>query len=249
MNQQNEEQRVALITGSARRIGKHIAIALHQAGFRVIIHYRHSAEEANALAWKLNQERSGSACALAADLMLKNSLLLLIEEANKWWGRLDLLVNNASVFMPSHLKEQCDADWDVLFTANVKAPFWLSLAAFPYLEKTQGSIVNITDIHADKPLKGYSLYCQSKAALVMQTKSLAREFAPKVRVNAIAPGAIMWPEGENALSESIKEKIMAQTPLKRHGEPQFIANAVLALSENPFITGQVLAVDGGRSLL
>lgn len=243
MNQANKQDvQVALVTGSAQRIGAAIVRHLHEAGFRVVIHCYQSQAHAHTLAQELNRNRLDSAMVLTADLCAKKAGQMLISETLKWAGRLDLLVNNASVFSRN------DADWDALFNLNVKAPFLLSTSAFPLLSQSHGSIVNITDIHADKPLKGYAVYCQSKAALSMQTKALAREFAPTVRVNAVAPGAIMWPEQDNELNTAQKQKIIAEVPLKQHGNPVFIAQAVLALAENTFITGQTLCVDGGRSL-
>lgn len=248
LNQANKQAPVALVTGGARRIGAAIARHLHQAGFRVLIHYHHSHDEARALAHDLNQTHANSVHTLCADLMVKQSATQLITHTINWAGRLDLLVNNASLFKKTPADALDEADWDALFTTNVKAPFWLSHAAYPQLKLQRGSIINITDIHADKPLKDYAVYCQSKAALSMQTQALAIEFAPLVRVNAIAPGAIAWPEQDNALSKTLQQKIIAKTPLKQHGNPLFIAKAVLSLAENPFITGQTLKVDGGRSL-
>jgi len=244
-----QANRVALITGAARRIGASIARHLHQAGFRVIIHCHQSSQDAEKLAIELNTLRPKSACVIAADLTLKPEAIGLIAQALAWGQQLDLLVNNASLFYSSPQDIINDEQWDTLFTLNVKAPFWLSTTARPYLATQLGSIINITDIHADKPLKGYSVYCQSKAALAMQTLALAREFAPEVRVNAVAPGAIIWPEAANALNDEQQQKIIAKTPLKQHGDPVYIAQAVLALVENPFITGQTLRVDGGRSIL
>lgn len=166
----------------------------------------------------------------------------------KWTGRLDLLVNNASIFMRDDSVTDHAQNWELLFTTNVKAPYLLSLAAQPLLAQYEGSIINISDTHAERALKEYSVYCQTKAALEMQTKSLAREFAPKIRVNAVAPGAIAWPEQANSLTPEMQEKIIAKTPLKQHGNPEYIAQAVLFFAENPFITGQILKVDGGRSI-
>ncbi|WP_131764246.1 pteridine reductase [Legionella drozanskii] len=249
MNQANKQAiRVALVTGASRRIGAAIAKQLHQAGFKVLIHCHHSSPEAKNLAELLNQQRPDSAVVLQQDLCAHEAAQRLIVETIAWAGQLDLLVNNASIFTRTPLTHFEENDWDALFTTNVKAPFLLSLAAQPYLAKQQGAIINLTDIHAERPLKDYTVYCQTKAALVMQTKALAREFAPQVRVNAIAPGAIAWPEQANALSLELQNEIIAKTPLKRHGDPAFIAQAVLALVENPFITGQILNVDGGRRI-
>ena len=247
MNYVNKQAaRVALITGSGRRIGAVIAETLHHAGFSVAIHCHQSRDEADVLCNTFNNRRSNSARVFVADLAQKLENQALITHVIDWAGQMDLLVNNASIFTPTPLDVSNEVRWDGLFLINVQAPFWLSLAARPYLAIQKGAIINITDIHAEKPLKGYAEYCQTKAALLMQTKALACEFAPDIRVNAVAPGAIAWPEQENALSVSNQEKIIAKTPLKRHGEPIFIAQAVLALAENRFITGQTLRVDGGR---
>lgn len=249
MNHVNKQaRRVALVTGAAKRIGHAIARTLHQAGYSVVIHYHTAQQEARLLADELNQRRAHSAWVLAADLTQKQQALDLIAKTIEYAGQLDLLVNNASVFSKTHNNALDDNHWEVLFTTNVQAPFWLSQAAHPFLEATTGCIINITDIHADGYLKGYAVYCQTKAALASQTRALASEFAPKVRVNAIAPGSIAWPEHDNALSLDQQKKIIANTALKQPGDPKYIAEAVLALSENRFITGQTLRVDGGRGL-
>ena len=240
-----QDVRVALVTGAARRIGAAIAERLHQAGFNVVIHCHDSTQEADALAIKLNLLRANSACVLVADLSLKNQALALIKQAIDWQGRLDVLVNNASCFIKTSVGDVDEVVCDKLWITNVKAPLWLSEASYASLAKHQGSIINITDIHAEKPL---SVYSQTKAALKMQTEALAREYAPNIRVNAVAPGAIAWPEGENALSPDMQANIISKTLLKKHGEPKWIAEAVLSLVLNEFITGQTLRVDGGRSL-
>lgn len=245
---QEKFQCVALITGASRRIGAAIAEAAHAAGYRVILHCHQSVEAAQALAIKLNDKTAQSAHVISADLRTYSETTRLIEESLSWARRLDLLVNNAAVFFKNDSLSFDEQVWDELFTLNVKAPLWLSQAAYPFLNKTEGSIINITDIHADNPLKDYLFYCQSKAALVMQTKALAREFAPRVRVNGVAPGAIAWPEAKNTLSAKIKASIIQQTPLKKHGTPESVAQAVISLARNSFITGQVLNVDGGRSI-
>jgi pteridine reductase len=236
---------VALVTGAGRRIGAAIAEYLHRSGYSVAIHCRRSKNDADALCAQLNQQRKGSARVFVADLTIKQHNTMLIDEVVKWAGRLDLLVNNASVFLPSSIDTHEDV-WSELFAINVQAPYWLSLAGRSWLAQHCGAIINITDIHAEAPLKGYTQYCQSKAALMMQTKAFAREFAPSVRVNAIAPGAIAWPECDNALSDEQQQKIIDKTLLKRHGKPHYIAEAVYALASNEFITGQTLRVDGGR---
>lgn len=239
---------VALITGSARRIGAAIAKYLHQNGFHIIIHHWQSSQEAQALANQLNSIKAESACIFSVDLLEQDSTFELIQSSLNWAGRLDLLVNNASVFKQTDLTA-LNTDWNTMFQLNVKVPFELSQHAYPYLAATQGSIINLTDIHADKPLKGYAVYCQTKAALSLQTKALALEFSPRVRVNAIAPGAIIWPEGENALSKTKQQNIIEKTALKQHGHPDYIAQAVLAFADNPFVTGEILRIDGGRTLL
>lgn len=241
-----QEAKVALVTGGARRIGAAIVKALHEAGYKVVIHCRGSLEEAHALARDLNNLRVDSAFVLQRELTHPNAPEEMITTVKDWAGRLDLLVNNASVFIRSEPTNFNSNEWQVLFDTNVKVPYMLSLLALPLLKEKGGSIINITDIHAEKPLKGYTAYCQSKAALQMQTYSLAREFSPEVRVNAVAPGAVMWPENANTLSDKEQQKIIAKTPLKSHGNPEYIAQAVLALAQNPFITGQTLKVDGGR---
>jgi pteridine reductase len=241
------QTKVALVTGAARRIGASITKHLHQAGYKVIIHYHKSAQEAQALVTSLNRQRPYSAYSIQQDLADSKAAVNIINETLQWGGRLDVLINNASQFTQTPITEAMDA-WDSLYLINVKAPFLLSQSAYTWLAMHEGVIINITDIHASKPLKNYAVYCQTKAALSMQTLALAKEFAPLVRVNAIAPGAIAWPELENSITEKIQEKIIAQTLLKRHGNPEYIAQAVLALVENNFITGQVLMVDGGRSV-
>lgn len=235
-------EKVVLITGSARRIGAAIACHFHEAGYSVAVHYHRSESEATHLVAAFNASKANSAIAVWGDLSQTETTDNLIRHVLQWRGRLDVLINNASVF------SRQATDWDTLFAVNVKAPFALSQAAFASLSQTGGCIVNITDIHATMPLKGYSVYCQSKAALWMQTKSLAREFAPSVRVNAVAPGAMAWPEGENTLTTAEQAHIIAKTPLRRHGEVQFVAQAVFDLVGQPFTTGQSLAVDGGRLL-
>jgi pteridine reductase len=243
-----QEAKVALVTGGARRIGAQIVKHLHQAGYKVLIHCHTSLTQAHDLATELNHQRANSAQVVAEELSRAMAAENIIQVVNDWAGRLDLLVNNASIFIRSEERLFDNKDWQTLFDVNVKAPYLLSLAARSLLATQQGCIINLSDIHAKKPLKGYAAYCQTKAALDMQTKALAREFSPDIRVNAVAPGAIVWPESGNALSTEQQKQIINQTPLKRHGDPQYIAQAVLALAENDFITGQILKVDGGRSV-
>jgi pteridine reductase len=244
-----QEAKVAFVTGGAHRIGAAIVKKLHAAGYKVVIHCRQALAEAHTLAADLNHQRLDSAFVVSRELTMPKAAEELISTVSDWAGRLDLLVNNASIFTRTTWQAFADEDWQQLFAIHVEVPFLLSMAARPLLSKQRGVIINITDIHAQQPLKNYAVYCQSKAALEMQTKTLALEFAPDIRVNAVAPGAIMWPEGENGLTQADQLKIIQKTPLKQHGHPNYIAQAVLALAENPFITGQILKVDGGRSLL
>jgi pteridine reductase len=246
-NTQNSNK-VALVTGGARRIGAAIVVQLHQEGYFVVVHCHQSQKEGRELVSRLNQQRLNSAHLVHADLYQLESLHLIIKAVITWRGQLDVLVNNASIFSRTDLTTINLALCDRLFRINVQAPLVLSTAAFSQLRINKGVIINLTDIHADRPLTGYGIYCQTKAALAMQTKVLACEFAPDVRVNAIAPGAIAWPEAANTLDDSQRAKIIAKTPLKCHGSPKFIAQAVCALANNSFITGQILAVDGGRSI-
>jgi len=241
-----QDVRVALITGAARRIGAETAHTLHAAGFKVAIHCHQSQKDAQQLASQLNHLRADSAFVFTEDLLQLTVQSKLVKQVIDWAGQLDLLVNNASLFIRNELQTFNQDEWAAQFAVNVQAPYLLSLLARPFLKKQQGSIINITDIHAVYPLKGYSVYCQTKAALVAQTKALAKEFAPDIRVNGVAPGAIAWPEKENAMSEKIQAKIIERTALKRHGNPHYIAQTVLALADNPFISGQIINVDGGR---
>lgn len=239
---------VALVTGAARRVGAAIALGLHEAGFCVALHCYQSVNEAEILCQQFNHLHSASAAVFQSDLGgTPDSLAELVETVVRQWGRLDLLVNNASRFYPCALSEGTKASWQDMMAVNVEAPWFLSKAAAPFLGKQQGSIVNICDIHGEQPLSGYGIYCMSKAALVMQTRVLAKELAPVVRVNGVSPGAMLWPEGVNALDVSTQEEILARVPLKRHGEPADIAHAVCFLAcHAPWMTGQVIRVDGGR---
>jgi pteridine reductase len=249
MQEQSSEAKVALITGAARRIGAAIARQLHAAGMRVILHYNASEEEALSLCEELNQLRPSSARALRADLQMANSAQALVQKAADSWSRLDVLVNNASRFYKTSIGKVTEYAWDDLLTSNLKIPFFLAQAAAPFLAATKGSIINITDMRAERPMRDYSVYCISKAGLVMLTKALAKELGPLIRVNAVAPGAILWPEGDNALTAQDKQKIIEQTLLKRSGYPDDVAKTVLFfVAEGTYITGQVLIVDGGRML-
>ncbi|KKO49807.1 pteridine reductase [Arsukibacterium sp. MJ3] len=237
---------VALVTGSAKRLGRQIICQLHQAGYRVIIHYNQSADDAYSLADSLNQQRPESAVTLQANLLDMPSLTQLAAQALACFNRLDVLVNNASSFYSTPLATASLSDWDDLFGSNVKAPYFLAQALAPELAKQHGCIINMVDIHAKQPLQEHSVYCMAKAALLMMTKSLARELAPTIRVNGIAPGAILWPSQQ--LADTDKAAILQQIPLQRTGTPEDIANTVLFLLQSPYISGQIITVDGGRSL-
>jgi pteridine reductase len=236
----------ALITGAARRIGAELAQRLHAAGANVAIHYRHSADDAHALTMSLNRARAGSAEAFQADLTKSGQLHALVASVIGWSSRLDLLVNNASTFYPTPLGEITDENWTELVGSNLKAPLFLAQAAWPHLRACEGSIVNLVDIHARRPLRNYSVYGAAKAGLAMLTRALAKEMAPEVRVNAIAPGAILWPE--TGMTESAKQSVLRQVPLKRAGSPADIADCLMYLVRARYVTGQVIAIDGGRSI-
>lgn len=240
---------VALITAGSQRIGKAITQALHDKGFNVVIHYRSQKEAALALCQMLNDKRQSSATVIYGNLSNSPSCKTLITKAYQWQNQLDALINNASVFIktPSDFAN-LDENWQTQFESNAKVPFLLAMAACPYLKKTKGNIINIADIHGNSPLKDYGIYCMTKAALLMQTKVLAMQLGPEIRVNAVSPGAIAWPEGDNLLTDSIKTKITNKTCLKRHGHPKNIAKAICQIIENDYLTGINLPVDGGRSV-
>ena len=242
-----DPQRVALVTGSARRIGAVIARHLHAHGYRLALHAHHSTEELQALAFDLESERPGSVLAVQADLRDAQALPELVDEVVAHFGRLDALVNNASNFFPTPFGQVQVEQWDALLAVNARAPFFLAQAAAPHLRKQRGAIVNITDVHASQPLPEHPAYSVAKAALEMTTRALALELAPHVRGNAIAPGAILWPE--QGKSEAAKQKLMERTPMARTGTPHEIAAAVRwLLDEAGYVTGQTLRLDGGRGL-
>lgn len=237
----------ALITGAAKRIGAAIARGLHDAGASVAIHYMSSADDAEALVAELNGMRPDSAFAVQADLRDSSAVAPLMDTVLARTGRLDVLVNNASSFYPTPLASITEEQWDELIGSNLKAPLFLCQAALPQLVDARGVIVNIVDVHAQRPLKNHPLYGIAKAGLAMLTRSLAKDLGPDVRVNGIAPGAILWPE--SGMPERIQENIIREIALKRAGEPQDIAAAVVFLVRDaPYVTGQILAVDGGRSV-
>ena len=238
---------VVLITGAGRRIGAALAADLHGRGYRVALHYQNSAAEAAALCADFNQSRPDSAIALQADLGDAARRDALVPAVLAHFGRLDVLINNASSFFPTPIGSSSDADWDVLFDANARAPFFLSQTAAPHLARYKGCIVNLLDIFAERPKPAHTVYCMAKAAQGMLTQSLALELAPEVRVNAVAPGAILWPE--SGKSDAQKQAILDATPLTRIGEVADICKAVQFLIEDAsYCTGQILAVDGGRLL-
>ncbi|WP_028115404.1 pteridine reductase [Ferrimonas senticii] len=239
--------KVALVTGSAKRIGAAIIRQFHQQGYRVLIHCRHSKDEAERLAASLNLTRADSAQVLQMDLSSSEGPLDLARHALACWGRVDCLVNNASSFYPTPIGQIDDQHWQQLVGSNMRAPLLLAQALAPTLTQHHGSIINLIDVHGDSPLKNHTLYCMAKAALAMMTKSLALELAPKVRVNGVSPGAILWPE--QAISAEKQQALLAEVPLGRLGELDDIAKTVLFLAvDAPYISGQIIAVDGGRSL-
>jgi len=239
--------KVALVTGAARRIGAAIASQLHDSGARVAIHYRGSSRDAEALAQKLNTEREHSASTFQADLLDIGATTKLVNDVIAWGGRLDVLVNNASTFYPTPVGEITEQHWDDLIGSNLKAPLFLSQAATEELRSHDGTIINIVDIHAQRPLRNHPVYGAAKAGLAMLTRSLAKDLAPKIRVNGVSPGAILWPE--DGLSDSVKQSIIHQVPLERPGDPDDVATAVLYLVRDAnYVTGQIIAIDGGRSI-
>lgn len=239
--------RAVLLTGAARRLGAAMARRFHAGGARVAIHYRSSGADAEALAGSLNAIRPDSAIAVRADLLEVGQLPGLVAAVVDAFGRLDVLVNNASTFYPTPVGEITPRQFDDLIGTNLRAPLFLAQAAAPQLRLQGGLILNMVDVHGQKPLKRHPVYCSAKAALIMLTRSLARELGPHVRVNGIAPGPVLWPEGD--LDPALKAKIIERTALKRHGSPEDIARAAYFFAtEAPFVTGQILAIDGGRSL-
>jgi len=260
MSHSKRDIKVAIITGSARRIGASIAETLHQQGFHTVIHYNHSKDEAENLVSRLLQNRADSAVALQADLKSVSDLNTLAESAIAQWGQVDLLVNNASCFYPTPITNKPAIekpkpefkidDWNAIIDTNLRAPYILSLLLADELRRVGGSIINLVDIYSERPLNNHSIYNISKAGIAMMTQTLAKELAPDIRVNGVSPGAILWPEGEieNAEQEAAQERIISQTPLARCGSPNDICEAVSYLASSEFVTGQIIKVDGGRSL-
>jgi len=246
MTQSPLSGKCALITGAAKRIGAEIARSLHQHGMDMVLHYNHSAEAASQLQLELHQHRPNSVLLLSCDLNETPQLSALVAEAAAFKGHLDLLVNNASAFYPTPLQSANEAQWDDLFASNLKAPFFLAKAAAPWLSQSQGNIVNLVDIYAEKPLKEHAIYSIAKAGNVMLVKCLATELGPQVRVNGIAPGVILWPDGADELKQAA---ILGQIPLCRMGSPKDVVETLLFLvRDGTYITGEIIKVDGGRSL-
>jgi pteridine reductase len=243
------QDKVVLITGGAKRVGAAICRRLHAAGAKLMLHYRASAGEARLLQAELNRVRADSVALIQADLLDLAKLPSLVDQTVMRFGRLDALVNNASSFFTTPMGEIQPAQWDDLMGTNVRAPLFLSQAAAAALKKTQGAIVNISDIHAERPLRNYVVYSVAKAALTGLTRSLARELAPDVRVNAIAPGPILWPDDDDQFDEVSRQRIISHTPLRREGTPDDIARAVhFLIADAPYVTGETINVDGGRHI-
>ena len=241
--------KVVLITGGAKRVGAAICRELHAHGAQLMIHYNKSQTEARALQAELNLQRANSVAIIQGDLLNIAIMTNLVQETVNQFGKLDVLINNASSYYSTEIGKISEENWHDLVGSNLKAPMFLAQAAATELRKNHGSIVNITDMHIERPKKGYVVYSVAKAGLVTLTKSLAHELSPEVRVNAVAPGPVQWPENNPQFDEVYRQRVISQTLLKKIGEPQDIAKAVKFLvADAPFITGHVLAVDGGRSL-
>lgn len=246
--QNDMQDKVVLITGGAKRVGAVIARRLHAAGARLMLHYRSSEAEAEALKNELNARRADSVSLVQADLLDIAGLAEMVKNTVARFAHLDVLINNASSFFPTEVGEVTLADWDDLVGTNLKAPLFLAQAAAPHLKKRQGSIINISDIHAQRPLRHYLVYSVAKAGLDGLTRALARELGPEVRVNGVSPGPILWPE-DDSFDELARQRVISHTLLKRSGEPEDLAGAVHYLVAGaPYVTGQILAVDGGRSV-
>ncbi len=246
--EQNLAGKTVIVTGAARRVGAAIARRLHAAGANLMLHYKSAEPDAVALQSELNASRKDSVALVRADLLDIAGLAEIVRNTVVRFDRIDALVNNASSFFPTPVGDISDEHWDDLIGTNLKAPLFLAQAAAPHLKKAGGCIVNITDIHAERPLKNYVVYSIAKAGLAGMTRSLARELGPDIRVNGVAPGPILWPE-DDAFDEVSRQRIVSHTLLKRAGEPDDLARAVYFLiAEAPYVTGQIIAVDGGRSV-
>ena len=238
---------VALITGAGKRIGAVIARTLHAAGYDLALHYRRSTAEAELLASSLERQRNDSTYVVQAELADIDALPLMVERVLARYGRLDALVNNASAFYPTPMGTATSSQWNELFASNAQAPFFLAQAAVPALREARGAIVNLVDIYAERPLANHPLYCMAKAALAAMTRSLALDLGPDIRVNGVAPGAVMWPSDGKPYDD--QQAMLARTPLRRAGSPEDVAGTVLwLLRDAPFVTGQIIHVDGGRTL-
>jgi pteridine reductase len=245
----SDKNKVVLITGGAKRVGAAICRSLHAEGYTMMIHYKSSFHEAQALQAELNLHRADSAAIVHGDLLDIENIPKLISATISQFGRLDVLINNASTYYASELGDIDESKWHDLMGSNLKAPLFLSQAAATELRKNHGCIVNITDMHVERPKKGYIIYSVAKAGLVTLTKSLAHELSPEVRVNAVAPGPVQWPDSNPQFDEVYRQRVINQTLLKRVGEAEDVAKAVkFLIADAPFITGHVLAVDGGRSI-
>lgn len=241
------ERPVALITGAGKRVGAVIARTLHAAGYDLALHYRHAAAEAELLASSLERQRSDSTFLVQAELADLDALPAMVGRVLTRYGRLDALINNASAFYPTPVGSATPAQWNELFASNAQAPFFLTQAAVPALREARGAIVNLVDIYAERPLAKHPLYCMAKAALAAMTRSLALDLGPDIRVNGVAPGAVMWPSDGKPYDD--QQAMLARTPLHRAGSPDDVAGAVLwLLRDAAFVTGQIIHVDGGRTL-
>ena len=246
-SQRTLDGRWALITGAGKRIGACVAKTLHGAGANIAIHFRGSKGPALQVANELNARRADSAITVGADLLDIAGLPALVEEVVGQTGRLDILINNASSFYPTPVGEITEDQWDDLIGTNLKAPLFLSQACVPQLRANGGTIVNVVDIHASRPLRHHTVYGPAKAGLAMLTRTLARDLAPEIRVNGVSPGAILWPE--DGITAAVKASIIKQVPLARPGEPEDIAGCILYLVRDAvYVTGQIIPVDGGRSI-
>lgn len=238
--------KVALVTGAAKRVGAVIVRKLHSEGMNIILHYRSSRNDAQALQAELNEVRENSVVLIQAELLNTDKIAGMIREAVNIWGRLDVVINNASSFYPTPMGTVDEDQWEDIVGSNLKAPFFICQSAAEHLKKTNGCIINIVDIHAERPLKTYPIYSIAKAGITMLTRSMARELGPEIRVNGVAPGAILWPEN---IDEVTKQRIVSRTALKRRGDPQDIADTIAFLVNGAgYITGQIITVDGGRTL-
>lgn len=239
-------EKTALVTGAAKRIGAEISRGLHGAGMNIIVHYRGSASDANTLVGELNARRANTAIAVQADLAEHEQIEKLASAAKNAWGGLDLLVNNASAYFPTRVGGTSEQQWDELLASNLKAPYFLVQELVFALKAAQGSVINLVDVHASRPIAGHAVYCAAKAGLAMLTQALARDLAPDVRVNGVAPGTILWPEHEP--DDTTKRKMIQRIPLERRGQASDVADAVCFLAASEYITGEILHVDGGFRL-